>query len=111
MLEHVEQSLAAGAFGLVGKGLVNPKLLKHERPVSVVGAENPRIVSIGSDTFGDLLADMPLILGAEDIGTLLTGLQLDLMLDQRNVDRLGNLEFTVDLVRQLGVNVAEANAL
>ena len=33
------------------------------------------------------------------------------MLDQGNMDGVGNLGFAVDLVRQVGVNVAEANAL
>ena len=51
------------------------------------------------DPFDDLLADILPILGAEDIGTLLPGLQFDLMLDQRNMDRVGNLGFAVDVVR------------
>ena len=60
---------------------------------------------------GDLLADKPPIPGAEDIGTRFAGLELHLMLDQRNVDRVGDPGVAVDPVRQVGVNVAGRNAL
>ncbi len=111
LLENIEQLLAAGAAGFVGLCLIQPKIFPHERPITVVVAENPRFVPMGCDPSGDLLSDKPPIRGAEDIGTSCAGLQLNLMLDQRDMDRVGNFGFAVDSVREVGVIVAGGNPL
>ena len=79
-------------------------------PVLVV-AENPRVLFAGLDPLGDLLADIPLGAGAEDIGTRFAGFQLAGLLDQGDMDGVGNPGLALDAVRKAGVDVAESNAL
>lgn len=56
----------------------------------LVAAENPRILFAGLDPLGDLLADIRLGVGAEDIGTRFAGFQLAGLLDQGDMDGVGN---------------------